>query len=100
MEGRPMRRIFIAAASAMLLWRGAGAEAAEPVDVALVLAVDVSRSIDEGEFKLQRDGYAAALVDPRVIRAITSGPSRGVALSYIEWSNDDQQQVIVDWTVV
>jgi hypothetical protein len=74
--------------------------AAELVDLALVLAVDVSRSIDEQEFQLQRQGYAAALTNPRVLSAIHSGPFRGIAVSYIEWSTDHEQRVVVDWTVV
>jgi len=46
---------------------------AETVDLLLVLAADVSRSIDDGEFNLQRKGYAAAMTDPRVLRAIAGG---------------------------
>jgi hypothetical protein len=94
-----MRQVLFAAGAALALWCG-GASAAEGVDLALVLAVDVSRSIDDGEFKLQRDGYAAALVNPAVVRAITSGPQRGIALAYVEWSGDEQQRFIVDWTVI
>jgi hypothetical protein len=74
--------------------------AAEPVDVALVLAVDVSRSIDDTEFQLQRQGYAAALTNPRVLQAIHSGPLRAIAVAYVEWSSDQEQKTVVDWTVI
>jgi hypothetical protein len=72
----------------------------EPVDLAVVLAVDVSRSIDEQEFQLQRQGYAAALTNPRVLQAIHAGPLRAVAVTYVEWSNDEEQKTVVDWTVL
>ncbi|HEY0524880.1 MAG TPA: DUF1194 domain-containing protein [Stellaceae bacterium] len=71
-----------------------------PVDLALVLAVDVSRSITDDEFKLQRRGYANAFLDPRVQRAIASGPNRAVAVSYVEWSSFDEQDLVVDWMVI
>jgi hypothetical protein len=73
---------------------------AETVDVLLVLAADVSRSVGEREFKLQRDGYAAALNDPRVIQAISGGLNGAVAITFIEWSGASQQKVVVDWIVV
>lgn len=74
--------------------------AAEPVDLQLVLAADVSRSVDEGEFRLQRGGYAAAFKDPRVLNAIASGPTGRIAVCYLEWSGVDSQAMIVDWSVV
>ena len=78
----------------------AGAHAGEPVDLALVLAVDVSRSIDDHEFELQRQGYAAALTSPRVLSAIQSGPLNAIAVTFIEWSSDGEQKVVVDWSVL
>jgi hypothetical protein len=81
----------------LLTWSGARAE---KVDLLLVLAADVSRSIDEQEFGLQRQGYAAAVSDPRVIRAITGGHHKAIALTFMEWSSDSEQKVIVDWTIV
>lgn len=86
---------------AVFILAGAAAPSmAETVDLHLVLAVDVSRSIDEGEYELQRKGYAAALTDPRVLKAIRSGEFGRVALCYFEWSGEGYQQVIVDWTVI
>src|SRR6185437_999815 len=73
---------------------------AEGVDLLLVLAADVSRSIDDLEFDLQRKGYAAALSDPRVLKAITGGANRAIALSFIEWSGSGEQKVVVDWTTI
>ena len=73
---------------------------AETVDLLLVLAADVSRSIDDGEFNLQRKGYAAAMTDPRVLRAIAGGRNHAIAITFIEWSGASDQIVVVDWTVV
>lgn len=76
--------------------RGAGV----PVDLELVLAADVSRSIDDEEHALQREGYAAALTDPAVLRAIGGGVLRAIAVTFIEWAGDDEQHVVVGWTVI
>jgi len=77
-----------------------GARAAQPVDVVLVLAADVSRSINDGEFALQRRGYAAAISNPRVIEAIGSGPHGAIVVSFVEWAGDSEQKTVVDWTVI
>lgn len=74
--------------------------AAASVDLELVLAVDVSRSIDDAEYDLQRKGYAAALSDPRVIKAMLAGDNSRVALCYFEWSGEGSQQLILDWTII
>jgi hypothetical protein len=71
--------------------------AAVPVDLTLVLAVDVSLSMAEDETKLQRKGYAAALRDPRVIDAIRSGRLGRIAVAYVEWSSTTDQRVVIDW---
>src|SRR5580700_455707 len=90
-----------AAIITLLAWlAGIAVARAETVDLLLVLAADVSRSIDDGEFNLQRKGYAAALSDPRVLKAISGGPNRSIALTFIEWSGADEQKTVVDWTVV
>lgn len=75
-----------------------GAAAAEPVDLQLVLAVDVSRSVDDEEFRLQREGYADALKDPRVLASILSGGRRSIGITYMEWSNAHLQKQVVKWT--
>src|SRR5580704_2598293 len=76
------------------------APAAEQVDLLLVLAADVSRSVDSGKFQLQREGYAAAISDPHVLDAIKSGRVGRIALTYVEWSGVGSQRVVIDWTTV
>ena len=76
------------------------ARAAEPVDLLLVLAADVSRSVTELKFKLQREGAAAAISDPRVLDAITSGPNRRIAVCFVEWATAGMHNVVIDWTVI
>jgi Protein of unknown function (DUF1194) len=74
--------------------------AAEEVDLLLVLSSDVSRSVDAEKFKLQRDGYASAIVNPRVIQAIRSGSLGKIAVSFVEWSGVGAQRIVIDWTVI
>jgi hypothetical protein len=76
------------------------ARAQEQVDLLLVLASDVSRSVDTRKFELQRQGYAAALSNPRVIEAIRSGPHGRIAICFIEWSGATSQKLVIDWTIV
>lgn len=80
--------------------RPAASGAALPVDLELVLAVDVSGSIDEDEAKLQRQGYLAALVDARLMRAIRSGQYGRIAVAYVEWADAYYQRTVVDWTLI
>lgn len=68
------------------------------VDTALVLAVDVSDSVDEDRYRLQMEGIAQALEDDGVIAAITSGPKGGIALALVEWA--DRADVTIDWQFV
>ena len=76
------------------------AHAAMQVDLQLVLAVDVSRSVDEVEAELQRRGYVEALTNERVIDAILSGEHRRIALCYTEWAGTHYQVVVIDWSVI
>jgi hypothetical protein len=92
-------RSVLALAAALLLISGA-ARAAEQVDLLLVLASDVSRSVDTRKFQLQREGYAAALSNPRVIEAIRSGPHGRIAICFLEWSGATSQKLVIDWTIV
>ncbi len=78
----------------------AAAKAADDVDLLLVLAVDVSRSIDAAKFQMQREGYAAAVADPRVIEAIQSGHTGRIGLSLVEWSGVGAQKVVIDWMTI
>lgn len=74
--------------------------AREPVDLELVLAVDVSGSIDEEEAILQRKGYIEALNHPQVLAAIKSGYHGRIAVIYIEWAGDHYQRLVADWAVI
>ena len=74
--------------------------AAEKVDLLLVLASDVSRSVDAEKFKLQREGYAAAISDRRVLDAITAGRNKRIAVLFLEWSGTGNQKVVIDWTPI
>jgi hypothetical protein len=78
----------------------AAAMAAEQVDLLLVLAADVSRSVDNEKFQLQREGYAAAVSDPHVLDAIRSGRTGRIGLTYVEWSGIGSQRVVIDWTTI
>jgi hypothetical protein len=74
--------------------------AAEPVDLLLVLAADVSRSVDQPKFQLQREGYAAAISDRHVLDAIRSGRNGRIAVLFLEWSGIGNQKVVIDWTPI
>ena len=93
-------RMVIALLSLALTFSPPAARAAEPVDLLLVLAADVSRSVTEAKFRLQREGAAAAISDPEVLKALTSGPNRRIAVCFVEWATTGMQNVVVDWTVV
>jgi hypothetical protein len=76
------------------------APAAEQVDLLLVLSSDVSRSVDHPKFLLQREGYAAAISDPQVLDAISSGPYQRIAVCFVEWSGFGAQKLVIDWTMI
>src|SRR5690242_20122856 len=84
----------------LLAIAGSVARAQDQVDLLLVLASDVSRSVDTRKFELQRQGYADALSNPRVIEAIKSGPHGKIAICFVEWSGQTSQKVVIDWTIV
>ena len=95
---RALRTFVVAALMATTAWTST--RAAERVDLLLVLAADVSGSMDKSKFGLQRSGYAAAFSNPRVIKALRGGPGGRVAAAFIEWSGVLQQKVAIDWTVI
>ena len=78
----------------------ARASAQTTVDLELVLAVDVSLSMDLDEQRLQRDGYIAALRDPEVHAAIMSGANARIAITYLEWAGRSTQSVVVPWVLI
>ncbi len=92
--------IRIALAFVALALAAPSTRAAERVDLLLVLASDVSRSVDTRKFQLQREGYAAAISDKRVLEAITSGRHQRIAICFVEWSGVASQKVVIDWTIV
>ena len=91
---------LILALPIVLAAMGPARAAEQPVDLELVLAVDVSRSIDTHEALLQRQGYIQAFRDPQVIRAIRSGFLRRIAVTYVEWAGTHHRRVVVGWTVI
>lgn len=77
-----------------------GYDPSQYVDVALVLAVDVSRSMSPNELEIQRKGYAAAISDPQVVSAIQSGAYGRIALTFFEWAGSAHAREIVPWTII
>jgi hypothetical protein len=98
-----MQRIFgraLTLVATLLMTQIPLARAAEQTDLLLVLAMDVSRSMDQPKFLLQRQGYAAAISNPKVLDAIKSGPHQKIALCFIDWSGPFGQKLVIDWTII
>jgi len=93
------RRTLLAAAGAAAVPFSQPARAEEDldVDVALVLAVDVSRSIDEDEARLQREGYRNAVADPVVVASIRGGLIGALGVAYVEWAGIEYQRTVIPW---
>src|SRR5262249_6261758 len=97
MAARRCAGLLFAALIALIAPRPA---AAGTVDLLLVLASDVSRSVDAQKFELQRRGYGQAMSDPRVIEAIQSGRNGRIGLCFLEWSGVISQKMVIDWTAI
>ncbi len=97
---RRARWIGQALAAALAAASPTSAGALTPVALELVLAVDASGSVHEGEFALQVDGVAAAFRDPGVLAAIEAQGPDGIAVAVLQWSGSGQQVVAVDWTLI
>ncbi len=98
-----MRRILpLLSALAVLLAAGASSPATDGsrVDLLLVIAVDVSGSVDRQEATLQRGGYADALINPMLLKAIQNGRNGKIAVTYLEWAGWGLFRTTVDWTVI
>ena len=93
----PLRRRALLAGGFAVLTDARAPRAAEPVDLALVLAVDVSRSIDAEEAQLQRQGYQTAMTDSAVLAAMTGGPHGAIAVAYVEWAAITYQELVLPW---
>jgi len=78
----------------------ASAAAGERIDLALVIAADVSTSMDPREKAMQQDGFVAAFRQPEIIDAIGSGKYGRIAVAYIEWGGDRGQRMVVPWTLL
>ena len=97
-----MRRASLwAAALALMLGMGSAATTqTSRVDLQLVLAVDASGSVNQERFDLQKQGYAAAFRNPRVLRAIQSGRTQSIAVTMVQWTGPAQQVLVVPWMLV
>lgn len=94
-----MNSAILTVVTTLVLAALATAQAQEvPVDLELVLATDVSASIDEEEAAFQRSGYLAALTNPEVVATIRGGVLGRIAVTYVEWAGT--QRTVVDWTVI
>ncbi len=99
---------FVAAAvlvAAALYWASLNpsavkAQGREPVDLALLLSIDCSYSVDTREFRLQTNGTAHALRKPEILAAIQAGPLKRIAVAVVQWSDDKNQRVTVPWTII
>jgi Protein of unknown function (DUF1194) len=95
-----LARIAASLAGGVLLLAASAAQAARAVDVALVLVTDVSRSIDDSEFDLEKQGYAAAFTSAEVLAAIHGGAVGAIGVSYIEFASNYEVKTVIDWTVI
>jgi hypothetical protein len=75
-------------------------EANPTVDVELILAVDVSYSMDMDELALQREGYAQAIVSKEFLQALKSGPNGRISVTYFEWAASTDQKIVIPWRVI
>jgi hypothetical protein len=75
-------------------------EATASVDVELILAVDVSYSMDMDELAIQREGYAQAIVSKEFLQALKTGPNGKIAVTYFEWAASSDQKIIIPWRVI
>jgi hypothetical protein len=85
---------------ALVLQASMAALAQSSVDLELVLAVDVSGSVNQTRFELQKQGYVAAFRNPRVLGAIRSGPAQAIAVTMVQWTGPDLQIQVIPWTVI
>lgn len=80
--------------------RLAQSDSRQPVDVQLVLAVDVSYSMDLDELATQREGYAEAIVSREFLQALRQGPTGRIAVTYFEWAGAQDQKLIIPWRII
>jgi hypothetical protein len=73
---------------------------AQSVDVELILAVDVSYSMDMDELAIQREGYAQAIQSKEFLQALKAGPNGRIAVTYFEWAASSDQKIIIPWRLI
>ena len=71
-----------------------------PVDVELVIAVDISYSMDPDEQALQREGYVQALTSREFLRALREGANGKIAVTYVEWAGQHDQRIVMPWRLI
>jgi hypothetical protein len=98
--GRKIKIVSAAIAGLFLAQSSGGAASPEDVDLALVIATDVSYSVDENEAHFQRQGAVTAFRSPEVVLAIQSGPHGRIAVAYIDFATAGANKIIADWHVV
>jgi hypothetical protein len=94
------RSIGLLVAATALAWSPTARAGDLPVDIELVLAVDISDSMDPDEQALQRRGYRAAMTDGRILDAIQAGRWGRIAVTYVEWAGASTQRVVVPWMLI
>src|SRR5262245_15283662 len=99
-QAKPLRGLLVAWLAAVAAATVAPALAQTSVDLQLVLAVDASGSVNQYRFDLQKQGYAEAFRNPRVLRSIRSGIAGAIAVTVTQWTGPDLQIQTIDWTVV
>jgi hypothetical protein len=98
-----MRRVqwlLLASLGLVAFWPASATVAAENVDLALVLVTDVSRSIDDSEYQLEKNGYSTAFTSSKLLAAIKSGANGAIAVAYIEFASSNEVRTVLDWTVI
>jgi hypothetical protein len=100
MEAAMVRRAWTIVCALLILISAGPARAGGDVDVALVLVADVSRSINDHEYELQKHGYFAAFTSDQVINAIRGGPLGEIAVAYVEFAGGNEVATVLDWAVI
>ena len=98
-----MRRstaVLLLGALAFLPQEASSAAGQQEVDLKLVLAMDVSGSIDNDELQLEREGTADAFADPEVVRAIQNGSLGRIAVAMVDFSSDPYNKIVADWRII
>ncbi len=99
-NARKLKALFSGLAILLFSCINAPAQTAQPVSLELVLLVDVSASVEADEFRLQREGLAAAFASPEVLRAIRQNARGGTAVAVVQWGDQRHQRRAIDWQLL